>query len=541
MKYVIIPSAKLAPSNLPNYGEIPMALYPINGHTILHHIIASYDKSCRFVVCGFEGWDRLKNHLDRKEYDGVRLHKLSKLSDLGYTIYDAIKNIDFSKNDELIINLADTLIDNNNLVGDTIVSKNEQCHLKSKWTYFHETRGIIDLFENKKEMSINGLYRLFVGVVKIVNIEYFKLCLSDCIINNCGVSLFNALVKYSQINPFNFVEVSRWLDLGHPNEYFEAQIAVKAREFNHMSFDKNRGIIRKTSDDKIKFKGEIEWYLKLPKKLQYVSPRIFEAGTGFDNLFIEMEFYSYPTLLELLIYGNHSKEDWVRIFDKIKFILEDFKKYTTSNNDIGASLYDMYYTKTAQRFEKLKTNSQFSSFFDGDIVINGIVYKNLTDILEIIKNTVEKSLLNIDKFCIIHGDLCFANMLIDDKLNFVKLIDPRGKFGQFDIYGDQRYEIAKLYHSVDGKYDYIIKDLFDAGRDGNSINYRIKDNKDFSMFELMKQSFGDIIAGHEKEIEIIEALLFLSMIPLHGENINHQYAMLGTGIEILNRHVNIKR
>lgn len=30
------------------------------------------------------------------------------------------------------------------------------------------------------------------------------------------------------------------------------------------------------------------------------------------------------------------------------------------------------------------------------------------------------------------------------------------------------------------------------------------------------------------------------MIPLHGENINHQLAMLGTGIEILNRVTEIE-
>ena len=39
---------------------------------------------------------------------------------------------------------------------------------------------------------------------------------------------------------------------------------------------------------------------------------------------------------------------------------------------------------------------------------------------------------------------------------------------------------------------------------------------------------------------MIEALLFLSMIPLHSESIKHQMVMLGTGLEILNRVVNIQ-
>lgn len=74
--------------------------------------------------------------------------------------------------------------------------------------------------------------------------------------------------------------------------------------------------------------------------------------------------------------------------------------------------------------------------------------------------SVPRELFDITQFNIIHGDLCFANIMVDNTFSFIKVIDPRGKFGDFDIYGDYRYELAKLFHSVDGKYDFIIKDLF---------------------------------------------------------------------------------
>ena len=177
--------------------------------------------------------------------------------------------------------------------------------------------------------------------------------------------------------------------------------------------------------------------------------------------------------------------------------------------------------------------------FDSPIVVNGKKYKSLNEIMSLLEVVIKKELLDVRKFCIIHGDMCFANILIDEKLNFIKLIDPRGKFGEFDIYGDQRYEIAKLFHSVDGKYDYIIKDLFEVEKQDNTINYKIFDKFDFSLFELMKEELQDLIGNQQRNIEIIESLLFLSMIPLHGENIKHQYAMLAVGLDILNRHVNI--
>lgn len=89
----------------------------------------------------------------------------------------------------------------------------------------------------------------------------------------------------------------------------------------------------------------------------------------------------------------------------------------------------------------------------------------------------------------------------------------------------------------------IIKDLFDL--DYNSevacINYRIQNRKrDFNLYRVFLDTFSAEVGEDLKKIELIEALLFLSMIPLHGESIRHQMVMLGTGLEILNRVIDIK-
>jgi len=59
-----------------------------------------------------------------------------------------------------------------------------------------------------------------------------------------------------------------------------------------------------------------------------------------------------------------------------------------------------------------------------------------------------------------HGDLCFCNILYDINSQAIKLLDPKGSFGKIGIYGDIKYDIAKLKHYVHGKYDFIINDLF---------------------------------------------------------------------------------
>lgn len=531
MRYIVIPSAKYAPLKINNYGEVPMAMFPINDNPIIKLILEQYNKDDKIIVVGYEGFERLEKYLKNISEYNIDIIRLNKLGNLSYSLYSAIKEINFKENDELIINFADTVVDNNDIFGDSIVCKSTNT-IDSKWTYFVLNNNKIERIIDKQEDISTGDYKLICGVFSFSNPRLFSTMLKER-------NLFDAIRDYSNKVSMKFVEVINWLDIGHPDEYFDSKIAIKSREFNHMFFDKNRGILRKTSDDKKKFIGEIEWYIKLPKQLKYVAPRIFDYSLDYNDMFVEMEFYSYPTLLELSLYGNLNERDWKRIFTKIKFVLDDFKMYSVSNDKVLESIYDMYYTKTIDRLSKLKNTNRFNSFFEKPIIVNGIKYKKLNDICDMLKKIVVDNLLNVASLNIIHGDMCFANILIDDKLNFIKLIDPRGTFGSFDLYGDSRYEIAKLMHSVDGKYDYIIKDLFYIKVNNNEIVLRFESNE-IDIYKILIDSLDEETRKKRKEIEIIESLLFLSMIPLHNENINHQYAMLAVGLQILDRWIDIK-
>lgn len=146
--------------------------------------------------------------------------------------------------------------------------------------------------------------------------------------------------------------------------------------------------------------------------------------------------------------------------------------------------------------------------------------------------TVERLLFeNAEKyFSVIHGDLCLPNILFEEMHNFIRLVDPRGKFGDFDIYGDRRYDLAKLLHSVEGEYDFIIADKFKVSVNGAAIDYEM--TQGFSevreiFFEVFKHQLNNLSA-----LRLIEATLFLSMIPLHANSLRRQYVMLATGVEL---------
>ena len=128
--------------------------------------------------------------------------------------------------------------------------------------------------------------------------------------------------------------------------------------------------------------------MKLPSDVEYVRPRIFDYSTDYDNPYVSMEYYAYHTVHELFLYGDITAQQWVDIFERIRFVCDDFKRYTVKDKNITQALEDMYLTKTVQRFEKMKKDKRFMHFFDKSIVINGIKYYSLDKIVTILKDVI---------------------------------------------------------------------------------------------------------------------------------------------------------
>lgn len=321
-----------------------------------------------------------------------------------------------------------------------------------------------------------------------------------------------------------------------------AELEVKAREFNRTVLDERRGMVTKTSSNRKKLIQEIEWYIKLPNEFRDLIPNIESYSTDDKEPRITMEYIKWHTLHELLIDGNLTSKQWQKIFECLKTVLKRFSDYSTTNRKLPSALTEMYLTKTLFRLEQLRENPNFRKFFDCTITVNGEMYLSLNEIVVELDKAIPEKLNSVERFSIIHGDFCFSNIFINDSFTAVKMIDPRGRFGEFDIYGDSRYDLAKLFHSVDGKYDYIIRDLFSVSYNPNgaAIEFEIHDNgKSRDIVDTLKTTLKYEIGDQWENIELREALLFLSMIPLHSDSTERQMVMLGTGIEILNRIIDI--
>lgn len=540
---LIIPSAKVVPEELQSLGKLPAIIYPVGDKIVFDYLLEHYEKEVDFIdVLYYEMPEETACRLNAYLSDKVRLRCLTKLRDLGNTVYEGLEE----QSSSVIINFADTI------VFDRIQDAEEDCfyyaeeYASERWTFFEEEQGeITAVFDKSSNLDTKILRKVFVGVFKISDQSEFKRCLEKAFHEESRRmdSFYYALMLYSKIHPVKAVPTDNWFDIGHADKYYNSKLEVKAREFNHIIIDRDRGILKKFSDDKEKFVGEILWYLKLPADIEYVRPRIFSYSTSYGNPYVEMEYYSYHTLHELFLFGDLSYQQWLDIFKRIRFIYNDFGRYQVRGQEIRTSLEDVYLKKTLQRLEQLKNDERFQTFFNKEMVINGVKYLPLKEICRCLEKLIPEMLYDVEAFHIIHGDLCFANIMIDSNFSFIKVIDPRGRFGIYDIYGDQRYELAKLFHSVDGKYDFIIKDLFQlkAEPDRAVMEFLITERqRDYNLYEACLRVFKEEIGADLKKIELIEALLFLSMIPLHGESLEHQYVMLGTGVQILDRMADIR-
>lgn len=549
MDALLIPSAVLISHDMrKKFGEIPTGLFPLGNITMLERIYEKYKNNVKHMfVIVYKNKDMVKEYLQLKKIP-IDILELDQLKDLGYTINFGLQQvkIKYPEIQNVYINFADSVISNSLPVEDSNVIYYDTNISDEKWTFFHlkndKIDKILDKDELTDEMTLEDIRKrnfdkIFVGVFKIGNIDQFIKCFDgDKVLSNANAdSFYRALYSYVLSNSMEFIKADKWFDVGHSDNYIKAKTSVDARAFNTIQIDKSRGVLKKTSENKEKLINEIKWYLKIPGNLQYLLPRIYDYSLDFNSPYVSMEYYGYRTLHEVLLYGNISKDKWKDIFERLLFAIQDMENYKIVgiNLDLKESLESMYIDKTILRLNKIKEQNNFKTFFDNPIIINDKTYKSLNEYIKILPNLIYEVLINPFKGCfnIIHGDLCFANILIEDVYSFIRLIDPRGKFGRYDIYGDSRYELAKLLHTLEGNYDFIIEDMFDIDVDNNIIRYSPKR----ASYEVIK-TFYDVFKNkleNINEIRLIEATLFLSMIPLHSDHLRRQYAMLATGIMLL--------
>jgi fructosamine-3-kinase len=304
------------------------------------------------------------------------------------------------------------------------------------------------------------------------------------------------------------------------------------RVFNDLKIDKYS--VTKYSKDANKILAEAHWMSSLPSELKHFVPTVWNSGMKEDKGFYEIEYFYLSSLADLFVFGNSPLFVWKGILDSCADFLNQTGRYQPEHlEEVAEQSVMLYRSKTQDRLAEYAKTQCIS--MNREWTINGTHTPSLNEILEEVSIPLDQSQPQFMR--IMHGDFCFSNILYDFKSLSIKVLDPRGRDlkGNYSIYGDLRYDVAKLAHSVIGLYDFIIGGLFECRFDRTAYSMELK-FPHRSNLEGLQHYFNELhFAGYTvQELSVYPILvhLFLSMLPLHGDHPARQEAMLANALRL---------
>ncbi len=304
---------------------------------------------------------------------------------------------------------------------------------------------------------------------------------------------------------------------------------IPSRSFNTLVYDHSRNQVTKRSTATEKLRDEIRWYLQVPRPLHPFLPEIYDYSLE-DELYVTMAWIRLPTVHQLYMEQAGAYRQMEEVFQSMQDVIACMSDYSTSECVARVHLEDMYVRKTMRRLDRMRKQQEWVQriYMRGNVVLNGRSFPCPIRYLETHTNELD-CLLDHSLPRIIHGDLCFPNLLYNGQQRRLVMIDPRGSFGNQSIYGDGRYDLAKVRHSLSG-YDSIIADRFHVNLFGDELTIELSQSREQAEWQIM---WDEWCASSLSEIRLIEALLFLSMAALHADHPGRQMAMYGLGTKLL--------
>jgi hypothetical protein len=315
---------------------------------------------------------------------------------------------------------------------------------------------------------------------------------------------------------------------------------IVSRAYNTFNVDALHGTITKSSQTD-RLVGEINFYQNIPDQFKVLFPRLLESGTDW----IKLEYLDYPNFGSYLISENEEitlmantefELYWPLTIKQLHSLVSEFKTYTDDSQTSEFYSRAMYIDKTKREYENLKQYLPAEMFDAKTLIINGEKCHNFEQIWPAVRYYIEKYLIKYTA-SFMHGDCCLSNILYSHRSAVMRFIDPRGEYGIKGIWGDAKYDVAKLYHSFDGGYEFIINDKFSAVTDGGFTNWDISTGASHSKYCAdAKQAFEDVFFKeyNKTDIQILEGCIYIGMAARHYDSVSRQKMMYLTGIQILN-------
>lgn len=359
------------------------------------------------------------------------------------------------------------------------------------------------------------------------------------------MNMIHYCLDYYVINSFRYNEIQN--DLG--------------ASFTTITRRGNRLTKRADSAGEAKLIDEILWLKRFADSgISANLPLIHNYSLEPGSVFYEMHYYNYPNLRRIIL-SQMNAPFFIRM--RLRYLLEILRTYLWIPENAVETPSDFivseHLTKYDRRLSDLIARAPwFATFLDSDtIVINGKAFLNANTIIDSIRaNEPILSSLRPDKVYLSHGDLHTNNILCGIAWSNMILLDCRGKSNSGTLYFDPAYDIAKLFHDFRSLYSLIELhrySLFHYPGTGTSeasetpiLDFKFLDKEGQELFTAYFNYIKDLITkdftdyGNLLERAYFnEAMLFLTMIPLHMRVKDEAIACYLTGVQRLNEWLSL--
>lgn len=535
---VIVPSwSPLSVDMQAETGSQYPAFIQLGGQALYVHIVRLYesirDEAEILVVLPEQAPALQLNHL--AGFD-VRTVRLGTSRSIGDTVLAAMDGL--TSGQSIVVHMADTLVSPHTFgSADDVLYVQLRTDLY-RWTSVRkEAGGAVRVVTDRDHRSAGVEQMVCVGVFILSDGAQFAGQLHAAIASPAaGVDpFFSAIEAYSDQHAIEVKTPQSWYDCGHIDAYYESRLSYhNLRHFNTLTYDAERGLVTKRSQNSEAFRHQVRWFKQVPDELGSFLPRIYDSSDGASPQ-ITMELLSIPTLGDLLVNSRLEVGAWNDVARKVHLIQTMLRKYSFASPVAQQIAAEVYLGKTRNRIcqfckQRPEARGLWISVSDQRF--------SLDEVLVTLDDYASRTgLLALDALAPIHGDMCFSNLMYDPRGRHIKLIDPRGEFGVPGIYGDPRYDKAKLMHSYAGGYDFIVSDHFDVSVSAEGLLDCSIHRDDYH--HKVRQIFDSAVFTDEqdrRQCDAIQALLFLSMLPLHCDKPKRQMAMLHIGLNLYARN-----
>ncbi|ADI96321.1 conserved hypothetical protein [Acinetobacter phage Ac42] len=424
MKKVVILGAGLATRLYPITHYIPKVLVNYGQHTILKHLYDLYSQynPDEIIVVVHSKFKLLTESYCRSQGIKVTIETVDEAYGSAY----AISRIPNLNGHNVVFNWCDVIpkFDSFSWDCDHIYTFGDEC----RFNFDGKTQEL-------KEVGATG--GNVVGVYQI-NDFYIKSFVDKEVANDFyrGIDFISTLVPNTMYED----ELIDLVDLGDKVKLEKAhKNLIVPRDFNKVEITEN--MVYKTA---INEKGrelqdlEVNWYMQIDSKS---VPKILNYRGHDEGSMISME--------------RIKGKEFYKCFDKHR--INDVLEALEFNPDVQHQMH----RKTIERDFKYEVIDKVIDRCDsiyplivslaGNVqYVNGVKIGRLKPMLEQAYNHLVNAEEN-QVYNVIHGDPNFSNIFIDENDN-VKIIDPRGYFGQSNIMGPRMYDECKVLYAITG-YD----------------------------------------------------------------------------------------